>query len=622
MKHFDILPPKVSKKAKQERAWRRFMALALGALALVGALQLYSRGLEWYASAVPLGNAAYAELRGGMEALKEKRFDEAEASFRKADQHLASLQELLKPFTLQSEGILQKGPFGGAIERLLSAGREVSQAGQLTSSTLRGMTPENFEASRAAAGELFSHVLRMQNDLNRINTFFLPSRLREPVRAVRAASAQLLPTVIDLQKDLDVAAILLGDATPHRFLILLQNSAERRATGGFIGSYVIADMNDGTMTRFEAKDVYESDGRMTEKVPAPPGIDRVAPYWYLRDANTSPDFPTSAEKIRWFLEKSRGPSVETVIAIDQTVAEALLKVTGPVTVSGLPKITAQNFAAVFSFLAETKQGGKSSPKEVLFRFIEALRPVVLKPSVLAALPPVLLDRIEKGHIQMHSSDPAVQAFAKRWGLDGKMPEPRRREDFLALISTSVGGNKSDAYLKTRLAHETKIGEKGELQNTLRIEKQHTWSEAAFKKTFQPLLDRYGLGKISLQTLKFILGAGPNRDYLRVYVPKGSRLTESTGFPLGDVTTTQDLGYTVFALYYPPVEAGKTRTVILKYDLPYRLSLQNGDTYAFRFHPQAGAENVELNQFLILSEGLEQISEYRTETSAAALIKAR
>ena len=56
----------------------------------------------------------------------------------------------------------------------------------------------------------------------------------------------------------------------------------------------------------------------------------IAPQWYFWDANWWADWPTSANKLMWFYEKSNGPTVDGVVSFTPTVMEELLKIIGPI----------------------------------------------------------------------------------------------------------------------------------------------------------------------------------------------------------------------------------------------------------------------------------------------------
>ena len=72
-------------------------------------------------------------------------------------------------------------------------------------------------------------------------------------------------------------------------------------------------------------DVYKLDGQLAEKIEIPTGLQGVSDNFYLRDANYWPDFPTSAKKIAWFLEKEGGPTADHIIALDQRILKPVLE---------------------------------------------------------------------------------------------------------------------------------------------------------------------------------------------------------------------------------------------------------------------------------------------------------
>src|SRR5579859_7780532 len=108
-----------------------------------------------------------------------------------------------------------------------------------------------------------------------------------------------LPNLIAKLDDINTLAQILLTNT-HRYVILFQNSEELRATGGFMGSYALVELQNGRLTKLDIQDIYQPDGQFYGFVEAPPGVkDYLSSGKGLRlpDANWSPDFPTSAAAI-------------------------------------------------------------------------------------------------------------------------------------------------------------------------------------------------------------------------------------------------------------------------------------------------------------------------------------
>jgi hypothetical protein len=339
----------------------------------------------------------------------------------------------------------------------------------------------------------------------------------------------------------------------------------------------------------------------------------------MRDANYSPDFPTSARQVMWFLEHSRGPSVDTVVAIDQSVAEKLLELTGPIDTKGFPiPVTAANFNDLFSFNVESKQSETSTPKQVLIDFIPMVKEKLLGLGDFPKLVEVATGLVKSRDIQVYSEDSDIEALAVRFGLDGRMVAADPKTDFLALVTTAIGGNKSDAFIETQVDHHTEVDQFGKVTDRLTLTKTHTWTEGDFA-TWQTLIDRHGTGKVDLRTLKFIQGQGDNIDYLRVYVPRGSRLLSLEGVELDKLAASEDLGYSVFAFPFGPLSPGQSKSVTISYELPFTLKSQPGDIYKFISQKQSGSENVTLKKSLAVSDALRIVETYpKVENGAFTL----
>ena len=93
----------------------------------------------------------------------------------------------------------------------------------------------------------------LQQKLVRLNIDVLPEALQQKITVARQQVGQFLGVLIELDTLTNQLLTLMGDQVPHRYLILFQNNHEIRATGGFIGSYMIMDVNDGKITKMDTK---------------------------------------------------------------------------------------------------------------------------------------------------------------------------------------------------------------------------------------------------------------------------------------------------------------------------------------------------------------------------------
>lgn len=636
---FDIIHPseKSSGGSRSEGKWEGFGPfLVIGMLIffLFSGLVLVMNGSGVFWNLKNTASAGYDSLVDGASSLINQNFKEAGRLFEGAEGAFQEVGDNMRSISGQADDFLGEGLYLDAAQKLISSGLIVSTIGRDLTTILEESRDIPMLFAKQNNGEdsglidavrtqkehldkLKTETVNLQESLTTVNTGVLPSALNEKISDAREKIGVFLAALNEMDHYYGTGLKLLGDKVPHSFLILFQNNHELRAGGGFLGSYMLLDMNDGKISKMDTIDVYQTDGQLVDVVPAPPGIDKVADRLYMRDANYSPDFPTTARQVMWFLEHSRGPSVDTVIAIDQTVAEAMLEWTGPLNLENFPyAIRADNFNDLVSYFVEAKLSETQTPKQILIDLMPVFKEKLLSMNNVSSLAGVMEKLITGRHIQVYSSDPDIQALAQRFNADSSIIAPRDGVDYLSVVTTSIGGNKSDAYIHTTLDHQSAIESNGTITDELTISKTHTWKESDFAY-WKKLMSRYGKGKLSEDTLRFIQGAGDNVDYLRVYVPRGSTLVGVSGVDHESIRADEDLGYTVFSFVFGPVSAGQTKDVTLNYRLPFQLDLKFAqDIYGFIAQKQPGAENITLKKSLELSDFLKVVGSYPENSTSA------
>ena len=80
--------------------------------------------------------------------------------------------------------------------------------------------------------------------------------------------------------------------------------------------------------------------------------------WLFRDANWSPDFPTSANMARDLYKLGHGRDIANVVAFDPYAAQLMLAAIGPVTVERSPDpITAEECVRIPAQRARCRSSG-------------------------------------------------------------------------------------------------------------------------------------------------------------------------------------------------------------------------------------------------------------------------
>lgn len=141
---------------------------------------------------------------------------------------------------------------------------------------------------------------------------------------------------------------MLGTEGPRDYLLIIQNPAELRSTGGLPGALAVLHADKGRLT-------MGWQGTASDLVrPGAPAVrvrkDTLARYGPttgtdLRDVNFTPDFPEAARIARAMLARVQGVKVDGVISVDPIALSAVLAATGPVEVRPGVSLNAQNVVA-------------------------------------------------------------------------------------------------------------------------------------------------------------------------------------------------------------------------------------------------------------------------------------
>jgi len=477
--------------------------------------------------------------------------------------------------------------------------------------------------------------------IERVNIDDIPTDKQEKFLFIRKS----LPTVIGLIKSFNqnetVIKELLGGNGPRKYLFLLQNNQELRATGGFIGTYALMDVNNGSVRQFFVDGIFNPDGQLKENIIPPKPIQKVSAAWSLHDSNWFPDFPTSAEKAIFFYEKTGGPTVDGVITLTPTVMQKLLRVTGSIE---LPQygfvVDADNFIPIIQEQVETKYDKEENkPKQVLADLTAFLIEDIFasqNKETLYAIISALAEGLNEKQMLIYMRHQETESLVDEAGWSGRMLFTKK--DYLSVVHSNINGYKTDGVIDETIHHNTKIEDDGSLIDTVTITRHHKGGATPYD----------WWNKV-------------NADYLRVYVPEGSTLISAKGatweFPkapldykaLGfrvdpDVEREEnsivvdeksgtrvynEVGKTVFGAWVY-VSPGESVTVEYRYRLPFALDMKkivNGDVDSFTtlYQKQSGSTGSDLSVSVSFPKSIESVwqtggnlipyrSEWRLETN--------
>lgn len=376
----------------------------------------------------------------------------------------------------------------------------------------------------------------------------------------------------------------LGFQKSMTYLVLLQNNYEIRATGGYIGSFAVATINNGRIQELNLFDSNEFDKKSVIKIEPPRPLKEFLHIdnWQFRDSNWSPDFPTSAIMATKFYNLQKGENInfDGVIAVNANILSTILEVIGPIKIDG-SEFNRNN--AVLALEYEVEQGfyekgiSREQRKEILFRFIKE---VIRRAEDLSVRDKIQLAKslktdLDNKDILVYFSDKRLEKTIKEQGWAGNVKN--FTGDYLMVIDSNLGAFKSDLFVNRKLEYTVNLRDPTKPKARLVIYYDHNATEENW------LVKDY-------------------RGWLRVYTPKESLLSKVEGVN-GKTILESDKWYTVFGNFFD-VEVGQQKSIVYEYDLP-KTVLEDG-SYKLLIQKQSGIEKLPVAVIVLSSYKIKRL----------------
>jgi len=382
---------------------------------------------------------------------------------------------------------------------------------------------------------------------------------------------------------------LLGESEKKKYLVIFQNDKELRPTGGFITAFAIFTIDKGIIKLEKSEDIYSLDDSIPNKPKAPAPILKYLPKVYsfnLRDSNISPDFLESMKTFKSMYNSSgQSVKVDGIIGIDTSVLVSTIKVLDDSVSAGGTTFTSKNDPhcdcpqAIYELensISRPVNYVKTDRKSLIGSLISAIMTKALSSSpkkYWGSLFQTFIAGTNQKHILFDLNNSDAQSGVEALNAAGQI---RPFEgDYLHINEANFSGAKVNIFMQETVDNSYDI-KNGEITKTVTIH---------YKNPYPPSdcnLERGGL----------CLNA-EYRDWLRVYVPKGSTLVDSKGSQV-KVTTSEDLGKTVFEGFMSVRPKG-IATFTITYKLPFKLS--NGSPLPVLIQKQPGTNENTYNTII-------------------------
>lgn len=146
-----------------------------------------------------------------------------------------------------------------------------------------------------------------------------------------------------------VLPAMLGEDGPRQYLLMFNNNAEIRATGGMPGAWAVVEATDGKIAlvrQGSARDFSEFPAPVLPQSAPEKAIYNVQPSVFFPDTNFTPEFPRTADLAREMFLRKYGQKVSGVIGVDTVTLGYVIGATGDIAVPGGPTLTAANAADI------------------------------------------------------------------------------------------------------------------------------------------------------------------------------------------------------------------------------------------------------------------------------------
>ncbi|MEU4423056.1 DUF4012 domain-containing protein [Actinoplanes sp. NPDC024001] len=292
-------------------------------------------------------------------------------------------------------------------------------------------------------------------------------RVRDRVGAIRVEGlvAQVRSAVTGLQQDLrrasettSIAARaatllppMLGSAGPRNYLVLFQNLAEVRATGGMPGAYVVIRADRGRVAIVD-QGMAASDLRSFKKPVLPLRAADRALYTdklgrFPANVNVTPDFPTTAALAREMYRRRSGNAVDGVFSTDPVALSYVLRALGPVPVPGGEPLTGDS--AVPVLLSRIYASDVSLERQDRYFTAAAratFRALLERPVDPAALMGALVQAAQERRMLMWSTRAVENQLVAGTALAGVMPASDGADPTVGVFLNDGSGAKLGYYL--------------------------------------------------------------------------------------------------------------------------------------------------------------------------------
>lgn len=263
-----------------------------------------------------------------------------------------------------------------------------------------------------------------------------------------------------LNKTAQLVPAMLGADGQRNYLVLFQNNAELRSTGGIPGAMALVQTDGGSMSLTQQAAASSFGKFPAPVVELPPETralygDNTAQY--MLDVNFTPNFALSGQIAREMWNQKFGVQVDGVVSLDPVALSYLLKATGPVDLPTGEQLASSN---AVKLLLQDVYARYEKPADQDAFFASAAAAVFQKISTGNLDPEALISALaESGaenRILLWSAHDEDQAVLADTTLAGGLPVSDDSAQNFGVYFNDSTTAKMDPYLRVSIAAGQKI----------------------------------------------------------------------------------------------------------------------------------------------------------------------
>jgi hypothetical protein len=298
-------------------------------------------------------------------------------------------------------------------------------------------------------------VRKASSDLAEIDTTKAIHQVQDAVGQLQTALSSASDSVGSVDRAVRLLPAMLGNSGTRNYLVLFQNPAELRSTGGISGAVALMQTSAGQMQlskQVSSTEYTHYDAPVLDLPLETRGIYGDITGRFIQDVNLTPNFVQSAELAQEMWRLQFGDQVDGVLSIDPVALSYLLRATGPITLPTGDVLTSEN--AVQLLLSDVYSRYPETKAQDIF-FASAASSVFSAVAGGTADPIALITALAQAgaerRVLVWSSEDAEQAILADTTLAGSLPASDQATQRFGLYFNDATAAKMGTYLDVQTA---------------------------------------------------------------------------------------------------------------------------------------------------------------------------